>query len=497
MNDYDVIIIGAGMGGSSCAALLARRGLNVLLVEKGDRPGGKAASLHRNGFTFCQWQVSGCPAINNKYQVVLDEIGKSHPFYGPRKATLVHREADGRMNPLQLDMTSGLDMAAISSWLQLTREGDAALTRVTQDIASMDQKGINALEGTTFASFLAQYSLPKQAFALLTCCFVDPMLLVPAEVMDASEAVLSLSQCFNYGYCIEFEGGMGALAKDYVDSVAENGGRVMMSTRVHKILIRDGAVCGVSTDEGDFTAPVVVSNAGIQPTVLRLVGEEHFDRAYTGYVRGLVQSVSWMGARYYLDEKITDANFIMCFGDEDYLTPDKMFHKRDGHDNSNVATMYALSPSNFDPTCAPDGKQLILSGYACAGIDPADMSTKSDIDAYLDVQQERLFSILPELPDHLEKREIFVPGNVKKTSRDYDLPNQGGELIGLAQIVGQCGKDKPSPKAPIRGLYYVGTDAGGRTIGTNQAVDSGINVAAMVEMYSKTHPGARRVPRLQ
>ena len=42
---YDVIVIGAGFGGSSCAGLLAKSGLRVLLVEKNAQSGGKAMSL--------------------------------------------------------------------------------------------------------------------------------------------------------------------------------------------------------------------------------------------------------------------------------------------------------------------------------------------------------------------------------------------------------------------------------------------------------------------
>ena len=36
------------------------------------------------------------------------------------------------------------------------------------------------------------------------------------------------------------------------------------------------------------------------------------------------------------------------------------------------------------------------------------------------------------------------------------------------------------PRTPLKGLYLVGCDAGGRGSGTHQAVDSGFNVAAMV-----------------
>jgi hypothetical protein len=62
-----------------------------------------------------------------------------------------------------------------------------------------------------------------------------------------------------------------------------------------------------------------------------------------------------------------------------------------------------------------------------------------------------------------------------------------GETIGLGQIVGQCGPDKPSIKGPIRGLFYVGCDAGGTGVGTQQAIESGTNVADAVKRYHFIH----------
>ncbi|HWQ75567.1 MAG TPA: NAD(P)/FAD-dependent oxidoreductase [Syntrophomonas sp.] len=489
MANFDVILVGAGLGGCSSAALLAKRGLKVLLLEKGATAGGKAASISRNGFNFCQWQVSGCPTINNKYDVVLEELGKKEAvrFYTAKEATMVHVKPNGETASVVLDMANGIDMGVVLNWLGIEGKGQENTERVFNDIVTMSEQDIDALDDVTFKEFLDRYDLPKAAYAFLTSCFVDPMLLCTAETMCASEAVMVLKECLLYGYAIEFEGGMGKLAQLWVDSIEENGGTVMMDTRVNKIVVEDGKIVGVATDKGFFKAPIVISNAGIQPTVLKLVGEEHFDKAYVNYVKDLVMSQAWMGGRYYLSQKVTNSNFVMYFSDDDTLRPDHMFAARKKDGSPNVSAMYALSPSNYDPTCAPEGKQLILTGYACPK-DPNDM-TPDDIEKYVAIQEKKLFDALPDLPKYLEKREIFTTRTVQKTSRDYDIPGQGGELIGLAQIVGQCGKSKPSPKAPIRGLFYVGTDAGGRTIGTNQAVDSGINVARMAQHYHLMHGG--------
>jgi len=50
--NYDVIIIGAGLGGLTAGAKLAKEGKKVLLLEQHDRPGGCATTFKRRGFTM-------------------------------------------------------------------------------------------------------------------------------------------------------------------------------------------------------------------------------------------------------------------------------------------------------------------------------------------------------------------------------------------------------------------------------------------------------------
>lgn len=51
-DEYDVIVVGAGIGGLTCGSLLAKRGYKVLVLEQHYQVGGYCSSFQRKGFTF-------------------------------------------------------------------------------------------------------------------------------------------------------------------------------------------------------------------------------------------------------------------------------------------------------------------------------------------------------------------------------------------------------------------------------------------------------------
>ncbi len=61
-NQYEVIVIGAGMGGLVCACYLARAGMKVLIVEKNQKAGGCCTSFCFKGYTFdaCVHSLGSC-----------------------------------------------------------------------------------------------------------------------------------------------------------------------------------------------------------------------------------------------------------------------------------------------------------------------------------------------------------------------------------------------------------------------------------------------------
>ena len=50
--NYDVLIIGSGLGGLECGALLAQKGLRTLVLEGSHQPGGCMQSFRRGGLHY-------------------------------------------------------------------------------------------------------------------------------------------------------------------------------------------------------------------------------------------------------------------------------------------------------------------------------------------------------------------------------------------------------------------------------------------------------------
>ncbi len=479
---YDVIVIGAGFGGCTSAALLAKRGLKVLLVEKNSVAGGKGMTLSKNGFTYAAWVVVSAPVLENKFEIVLKELGmedRSGLIAPGRQQGNIFISDSGEFKPLP-DMQEGvMDPDVIFNWLDVKDEEKEEALRIFMEISVMPPEEIEKLHETSFTDFLSQYNVPPglNGFLCGLCC--DLMFVLPSDVLAASEAIHCLQDMFLRNGGLFHKGGFGALAEIFCDGVRENGGKVIMGSRTEKILVEDGKVTGVQTAKGTFEAPIVISNAGIQPTVLKLVGEEYFDKSYVNYVKDLVPSVALMGSRYFLSKPVTKEPFGVLFSSTSPWTMERFAKAKVGEAEKTGVIFYEV-PSNYDPDAAPEGKQVFLTSYWC----PADPNTpQEEIDEWLEKNEALVLKAFPEMADCIENKDVFTSMSVSRATRDHVMPGQGGECIGLGQFLGQCGNAKPSVQAPIRGLFYVGCDAGGIGVGTQQATDSGIKLADKIMKY--------------
>jgi prolycopene isomerase len=258
-----------------------------------------------------------------------------------------------------------------------------------------------------------------------------------------------------------------------------SGGTVLMKTKTERIIVADGCATGVVTNHGVFTAPIVISNAGIQPTVLKLVGEQHFPAGYAQTTKKLLPSWALLGYRYFLRRPVTDAPYGVVFSNDSPWSLERLTKAGKG-EASREGVVYYEVPSNYDPTAAPPGKQIMITGSFCP---PSPQMTRNEITAWAKAGEDIVFEAFPQLEEAIEYKELYTPKDVSNLTRDSVLPGCGGETIGLGQVVGQCGPGKPSIETPVRGLFLVGCDAGGSGVGTQQAIESGMNVADAVMRY--------------
>ena len=125
--------------------------------------------------------------------------------------------------------------------------------------------------------------------------------------------------------------------------------------------------------------------------------------------------------------------------------------------------LFIVVPSSFDPSVAPEGKQLVVMTTAVpAGI--KDEYCPAILDSLIAAAEKHF----PGLQEHALFVDRVYPADAAR------LMGEDGAGIGIGQDAGQAGIDRPSIKTPIEGLYIVGAEAGGEGVGTELAANSAI-----------------------
>jgi len=480
---YDVIVVGAGPGGAACSALLAKWGLKTLLIDKNAQIGGKAMTLSRNGFTYELWPILACPSTDTVFEAVLEELGMGEQveFYRPHPLCKVSYGAPtGEIRTMELPGAgNSVEPEYLFNFFGISDEEMPEVTRLFADLLAMPPHEQNLLDDVSVIDFLKRYKIPRSLFAFIATFQSEGTQEVPNDISCASEFVRVFQQNNIKGGGIYPAGGFGKLYETFSGAVTANGGDIVLNARVNRIVVKDGRVKGISTGQGDFFAPVVVSNAGIQPTVLKLVGAEHFDKGYVNRIRNLVPSLGFAGVRYFLSKPVLDCQSYMFFSDNTISTTQHYLEAETG--KMPEETYLYVSTNSIYPGMAPKGKQLVYTGLSC----PAD--PKTDIKPWVDIVETGVARLWPDIMKYVEKKEYYGPAEISALSRDSVIPGAGGECVGMGQIVGQCGRHQISSRAPISGLFYTGFDTGSSGFGNHKAVESGLNVAKMARQYFVTH----------
>ncbi len=482
-NNYDAIVVGAGHGGTGCAALLAKEGLKVLLLDKNPRVGGKSMSHYVKGFTCELWPTVGLPKGPGSWRTLYEKLGLNYDKKVIAKDFLImYRRTTGEWMRQVIPMDPFMQPdpnILFNDWGLSAKDGEYALNLIGE-LFSLTPEQIDALDNVSVKEWCDRH--PDMPWTMRSWFFYN----ANAIAVQLPELVaMSELQRTQYSTSVNTtgiglpKGGYGSLSEDMARVFQEHGGVLKLRTRINRIMVKDGQVTGVITENNIYKAPIVVSSVGIQPTVLKLIEPGNFDSTYINYVKNLVPTLGFTGMRYILSKQVLPYEGIQAWSEDSWWDLERFRKARSGEVPKDV-TLTISSPTVCDPDAGPPGKQLLVVGTNCSS-DPDDNQIKM-LNKKVDQQFDEMF---PEVVPYIESREGYVgPAQVSAQSRDQVLPGQGGEAIGVGMVVGQAGKNKPKARTPINGLFLVGCDAGvPGFMGSHGAAASALNVAPMVLRY--------------
>ncbi len=429
MQAYDAVVIGAGNGGLTAAATMARKGLNVLLLERHNIPGGAATSFCRGRFEFevALHQLSGLgtPQKPGLLRMQLDKLGVTDDLEFVELSDLYHVALpDGFRVTLKTDRDETI--AVLQEKFSHERE---AIQNFFDLMAAYANDMIGAFIFRDPEPSRDKYpNLYKYAFRsskeMLDEYFSDPLLKAILSVYWGYLGVPPTRLAFGYLAMIFFQymefkpyhvkGGSQALSNAILNKFLSYGGTARFNCGAKKIIARNGQVKGVETDnEETISTEFVVSNVSQISTYTRLLAPEHVSRDSMLEMKGrnLSSSAFTMFIGFDCEPEqlgiAESTNFLMTNSDISDTILDRM-QRLDIQDELMVLSCYDIADPEFSPPGTCQANVVTLKyGEPWLRIPPRQYHDLKYRCA--ESMLKRIEQIYPAARNHIEEIEVGTP----------------------------------------------------------------------------------------
>jgi len=441
---WDAIVIGAGLGGLSAAASLAKRGLRVLVLEQHVYAGGYAHHFLR--------RVRGTRVVYD-FDVALHQTGDLAPGRAMHailadlgvleRISLRRFEVAYRSRGPDHDLLVPADAAAYEALLgERFPEHKSGICELFQALRRVDagrasMRGLppeaGAWMGRSWREVLREHVRDERLELILSQLW-SYLGEVPERLCAFTFAQMWCS--YHLGGCFYVAGGGQALSDAFVASIRERGGEVVLRAAVTGILTEAGRVTGVATRRARFHAPVVVSNASAPLTFGRLLDRPELARSDRDVADGLPLSPS-----------IHEA-YVGMRGDAAALgLRDRLLFVEPGYDLD--AQWQALRRGEYRAQGLILGNHTLADGRLWVDLEGAEYrERKRELESYL---IDSLAREVPGLRDRIEVCETGTP----HTMRRYSW-NPSGAIYGYAVTPRSHSVLRPQPRTSVPGLYLAG-----------------------------------------
>lgn len=527
---FDAIVVGAGIGGLTTAAMLATRGLSVLVLEMHYELGGCATVFNRNG-----------KGQGYQFDVGLHYVGDCGPD------GLIPRILRGAgVEPIDFleQDPNGFDTLYFPDFQFKVPRGVELFRQRLKDAFPAEAKGIDRyisllhqvwnIMGFSVAPLKSLHVLPRCLMALanvnatvaqfLDTCTQDVKLraVLTGQLGVYHQPPSRASLMGHAGVTMHFlqgsyypAGGGQVLSDKLAEAIEGRDGKILLRSKVKRILIERGHVQGVEFHNpklGTRTAwaPIVVSNADLKHTLLELVDGKQLSSKVVaktqGYEMSPAMGVVYLGVkRYPLVNDLPNTNLRIYPGyDYEGAYADALAGRLSKRPHVFVGNASSKDPDN--PKVAPPGvvnmQLMSVAPSSCEAWKTTqtafDNGSYRKANDYLEMKETFADSlireterVLPGFSQHIVYKEVGTPLTLKRYTGASN-----GTSYGISLVPWQFLHNRPSAKTGIKGLFLCGASL--RTgHGIFGAMTSGVEAASAIlgarvkrEVLGKHSPAA-------
>jgi protoporphyrinogen oxidase len=484
----DVIVIGAGVGGPTAGAILAKKeGMQVLVLEKASRVGGRDISFdfrdekeetyrrliseaahtwfvnsepdlpvlfkegYLDGYTFEAGIHTLQITEKGRTNTCLSYLGKPLRLHPALSAGWWHK---GRLYRFE----NGSERGGNFPWM--TDDDRAETGKINRLMVKMSADEAHSYDHVSLKEWMEARTANEKTREFhfvngtMNCTINDPGNISAGDCILMNRGVARAGKRFSLGGC-STPGlpGFVQIPARLCEVIEENGGRVVTGALVKEVLIDGGRVKGVRVEidgaEERIGCPVVI-NSGMVNEMFRHIPERHFPHTFVNQVKGFWRA--GIGAAYFgLDRRIVGEHLTFI---------PKVAGREDGFESD--VRMGFWDSSGMDPERAPPGKQLL--------------------DAYVSLTDRQAHDRgLVRLAYDRMKRymEDHYPGF--RDALAWTLYTVSDSLVPVAQAPHQVGSARPRAQSPyVKGLYLASDSSECSMAANDAAIHAGIIAASRV-----------------